>query len=65
MSRFLTPQRLDSLGAIKGPPRLSSMVGHSFHIKNTLKYSLDLSTSLLQASFKSKLSMRDLSLTLE
>jgi hypothetical protein len=30
-----------------------------------LRHSLDLPTSLLQASFKSKLTMRDLSLTLK
>jgi hypothetical protein len=30
------PQRLDFLrGAIKGPPRLSSTVDHSFHIANS------------------------------
>jgi hypothetical protein len=54
-----------SWGAIKGPPRLSSSVGHSIHIANTLRHSLQLPTSLLQASFKSKLPRRDLSLTLE
>jgi hypothetical protein len=64
--RFLTPQRLNSLGAIKSPlPRLSSTVGHSFHIINTLRHFLELSTSILQASFKFKLFRRDLSLTLE
>jgi hypothetical protein len=31
-------------------PRLSSTVGHSFHIANTLRHSLELPTSLLQAS---------------
>jgi hypothetical protein len=41
------------------------MVDHSFHIANTLKCSLELPTSLLQASFKSKFPMRDLRLTLE
>jgi hypothetical protein len=50
MSGFLTPQRLDSLGGYKSPPRLSSTVGHLFHIVNTLRYSLELPTSLLQAS---------------
>jgi hypothetical protein len=54
MSGFLTPQQLDSLGGYKSPPCLSSMVGHSFHITNTLLYSLELPPSLLQASFKSK-----------
>jgi hypothetical protein len=54
-----------SWGAIKGPLRLSSMSGHSFHIANTLRHSLELSTSLLQASFKSKHPSRDLRLTLE
>jgi hypothetical protein len=44
---------------------LASMIGHSFHIANTLRHSLELPTSLLQASFKSKLSGRDLSLILE
>jgi hypothetical protein len=66
ISRFLTPQWLDSFGgAIKGPSRLSSTVGHSFHIANSLRHSLELPTSLLKASFKSKLPRRDLSLTLE
>jgi hypothetical protein len=65
MSGVLTPQRLDSLGGYKRPLRLSSMVGHSFHIANTLRHSLELPTSLLQASFKSKLPTRDLRLTLE
>jgi hypothetical protein len=51
--------------AIKAPPCLSSTVGHSVHIANILRHSLDLSTSLLQVSFKSKLSNRDLRLTLE
>jgi hypothetical protein len=37
-------------GAIKGPPHLSSTVGHSFHITNTLRHFLELSTSLIQAS---------------
>jgi hypothetical protein len=41
------------------------MVGHLFHIVNTLRHSLKLLTSLLQDSFKSKLPRRDLSLTLE
>jgi hypothetical protein len=49
----------------KMPPHLSSTIGHSFHIANTLRHSLELPTSLLQASFKSKLPRRDLSLTLE
>jgi hypothetical protein len=62
MSGFLTPERLYSLGST---PRLSRMVGHLFHIANTLIYSLELPTSLLQASFISKLSRRDLRLTLE
>jgi hypothetical protein len=65
MSGFLTPQWLHSLGGYKRPPDLSSMVGHSFHIANTLRHYLELPTSLLQASFKSKLPRRDLSLTLE
>jgi hypothetical protein len=66
MSKFLTPQWLDPLrAAIKGHPRLSSTVVHSFHIANTLRHSLELTTSLLQASFKSKLPMRDLRLTFE
>jgi hypothetical protein len=47
------------------PPRLSIRVGHSFQLTNTLRHSLELPTSLLQDSFKSKLPMRDLSLTLE
>jgi hypothetical protein len=41
------------------------MGGHSFSHCNTLRHSLELPTSLPQASFKSKLPMRDLSLTLE
>jgi hypothetical protein len=52
-------------GAIKDPPRFSSQVGHSFHLANTLRHSLELPTSLFQASFKSKLPRRDLSPTLE
>jgi hypothetical protein len=51
-------------GAIKGPSRLSSMVGHSFHIANTLRHSFELPISLLHAFFKSKMTRRDLSLTL-
>jgi hypothetical protein len=62
---FDTPTAIFSCRAIKGPPRLSSKVGHLVHIANTLRHSLVLPTSLLQASFKSKLSRRDLSLTLE
>jgi hypothetical protein len=65
MSGFLIPQQLDSLGGYKRPPHLSSMVDHLFHIVNTLRHSLELSTTLLQASFKSKLHRRDLSLSLE
>jgi hypothetical protein len=65
MSGFLTPQQLDSLGGYKRPPHISSLVGHSIHIANTLRHYLELSTSLLQASFKSKLPRRDLSLTLD
>jgi hypothetical protein len=53
------------LGDYKRPPRLSSLVGHSFHLANNLRHSLDLPSSHLQVSFKSKLSERDLSLTLE
>jgi hypothetical protein len=49
----------------KRSPHLSSMGDHSFHIANTLRHSLELSTSLLQASFKSKYSMEDLRLTFE
>jgi hypothetical protein len=52
-------------GAIKGLTCLSSTRGHPVHIANTLKHSLELPTSHLQASFKSKLSRRDLSLILE
>jgi hypothetical protein len=51
--------------AIKGPPCLSSRVGHSVQLANTLRHSLELPTCLVQASFKSKLPRRDLSLTLE
>jgi hypothetical protein len=60
-----TPTARFSWGAIKVPSCLSSMVGHSFHIVNTLRHSFELPTSLLQDSFKSKLPRRDLSLTLE
>jgi hypothetical protein len=60
-----TPTARFSWGGYKRPPHLFSMVGHSFHIANILRHSLELPTSLLQASFKSKLSRRDLSLTLE
>jgi hypothetical protein len=35
------------------------------HIANTLRHSLELPTSLIQASLKSNLPRRDLSLTLE
>jgi hypothetical protein len=65
MFEFLTLQRLDSLRGYKSPPRLSSTVGHSDHIVNTLKHSLELPTSLFQALFKSKHPMRDLKLTFE
>jgi hypothetical protein len=51
--------------AIKGPPHISSSVGHSIHIANILRHSLELPISLLHISFKSKLPMRDLSLTHE
>jgi hypothetical protein len=63
--RVSDTQQLDFLEGYKKPSRLSSRIGHSFHLTNTLKHYLDLSTSLLQASFKSKLLRRDLSLTLE
>jgi hypothetical protein len=54
------------LGAMKALlPRLSSTIDHSFHIANTLRHSLELPTSLLHASFESKLPRRDLSLSLE
>jgi hypothetical protein len=65
MSEFLTSQRLGSLRGYKRPPRPSSTGGHSVHIVNTLRHSFELPTSLLQASFKSELPKRDLSLTLE
>jgi hypothetical protein len=66
ISRSITPQRLDSFGgAIKGPPRLSILVSHSFHLANTLRHSLQLQTSLPQDPFRSKLFRRGLSLTLE
>jgi hypothetical protein len=60
-----TPTARFPCGAIKGPPRLSIRVGHSVQLANTLRLSLELLTSLLQVSFKSKLPRRDLSLTLE
>jgi hypothetical protein len=60
-----TPMTRFPWGTIKGPPRLSSTVEHSFHIANTLRHSLELPASLLQASFKFNRPMRDLSLTLE
>jgi hypothetical protein len=60
-----TPNEQLPLRAIKGPPRRFNLVGHSFQLANTLRRSLELPTSLLQASFKSKLPRRDLSLTLE
>jgi hypothetical protein len=66
MSGSLTSQWADSLGGYKAPPpHLSSPIGHSVQLANTLRHSLELPTSLLQASFKSKLPGRDLSLTLE
>jgi hypothetical protein len=52
-------------GAIKGPPCLFNPASHLFQHANTLRRFVELSTSLLQVSFKSKLSRRDLSLTLE
>jgi hypothetical protein len=66
-SGSLTPEWADSLGGLykSPPPCLSSPVGHSVQHGNTLRQSLELPTSLLQASFKSKLTRRDLSLTLE
>jgi hypothetical protein len=60
-----TPTARFSWGAINGPPRLSSSEELSIHIANTLRHSLELPTSLLQALFKFKLPRRDLSLTLE
>jgi hypothetical protein len=60
-----TPTARFSWEAIKCPSRLSSIGGHSFHIANTLRHSLELPTSLLQDSFKSKLPRRDLSRILE
>jgi hypothetical protein len=53
------------LGAIKDPPCLSSLVGHSVQLANTLRYYIELQTSPAQALFKSKLPRRDLSLTHE
>jgi hypothetical protein len=55
------------LGGYKRPPTsyLSSLVGHSVQLVNTLRQSLELQTSLPQAPFKSKVPRRDLSLTLE
>jgi uncharacterized membrane protein YjfL (UPF0719 family) len=47
---FDTPMTRFPWGAIKAPLRLSSIVGHFFHIANTLRHSLELTTSLLQAS---------------
>jgi hypothetical protein len=60
-----TPMAKLSWGAIKGPSCLSSTIGHSFHIINTLRHSFELSTSLLQDLFKFNLPRRDLRLTLE
>jgi hypothetical protein len=60
-----TPTARFPWGAIKGPPHISILVGHLFQLVNTLRHSLGLPTSLLQASFKSKLPRRDLSLTVE
>jgi hypothetical protein len=51
--------------AIKDPSRLSSRVGHSVKLVITLRHHFELPTSLLKTSFKSKLPMRDLSITLE
>jgi hypothetical protein len=65
MSGFLTPQRLDSFRGYKRPTCLSSTVGYLFHIINSLRHSLELLMSLLQASFKFKLFRRDLSPTLQ
>jgi hypothetical protein len=60
-----TPMARFSWRAIKGPPCIFSTVGHSFHIANTLRHSLELPTSLLQVSFKFKHHRRDLKLTFE
>jgi hypothetical protein len=61
----LIPQWLDSLGGYKRPPCLSGLAGHSVELANTLRHSFEFQTSLPQASFKSKLPMRDLSLNLD
>jgi hypothetical protein len=63
--RVSDTQWLYSLGCYKRPPCLCSKVGHSVQLANILRHSLELPTSHLQASFKSKLPMRDLSLALE
>jgi hypothetical protein len=48
ISGFLTPQWLDSLGGYKSPPPcLSSRIGHSFQLVNTLRHYLEIPTSLL------------------
>jgi hypothetical protein len=62
---FDTPTGRFPWGVIKGPLCLFRPVGHSVQLVNTLRQSLELPTSLLQASFKFKLPRRDLSLTLE
>jgi hypothetical protein len=62
---FWYPMARFSWGAIKGLTHLSSRVGHSVQLVNTLRHTLELPTSLLQASFRSKLPRRDLSLTFE
>jgi hypothetical protein len=60
-----TPKARFSWRAIKGSTCLSSMVVHLVHIANTLRHCLELPTSHLQASFKSKHPRRDLWLTFE
>jgi hypothetical protein len=54
-----TPMARFSWGAIKGPPRLSSTVGHLFHIATIWD------TLLSSQPLSSKLPRRDLRLTLE
>jgi hypothetical protein len=60
-----TPTDKFPWGAIKDPPHLFNSAGHSVQLAYTLRHSLLSSKPLSQALFKSKLSSRDLSITLE
>jgi hypothetical protein len=60
-----TPTGRFLLGAIKGPPRPPAQLATQFTSIHFEPILLELKTSLSQASLQSKLSKRDLSLSLE